>query len=145
MSVPLEVDPDVVSKYLHDAAHYPGGHATVAGACSVVLKAMFDETGLMPDCVHASADGLSLEPCPPGFVPTIGAEVNKLVFNISMGRSFAGIHYRSDTMAGVRLGEDVAISILQDLIRTCTEDFNGFAFTRVDGTPVRIGRNGEVR
>ena len=123
---------------------YPGGHATVAGACSVVLKAMFDETGLMPDCVHASADGLSLEPCPPGFVPTIGAEVNKLVFNISMGRSWAGIHYRSDTMAGVRLGEDVAISILQDLVRTCMEDFNGFAFTRIDGTPVKISRNGEV-
>ena len=39
----------------------------------------------MPDCVHASADGLSLEPCPPGFVPTIGAEINKLAFNIAMG------------------------------------------------------------
>lgn len=117
---------------------YPGGHGTVAGACSVVLKAFFDESSLMPDCVHASTDGLSLEPCPPGFVPTIGAEINKLAFNIAMGRSWAGIHYRSDTTAGMRLGEDVGISILQDLVRTCTEDFNGFAFTRFDGTPVRI-------
>lgn len=123
---------------------YPGGHATVAGACSVILKVMFDENGLMPDCVHAAADGLSLEPCPPFFVPTIGAEINKLVFNIAMGRSWAGIHYRSDSTAGVRLGEDVAISILQDLVRTCTEDFEGFSFTRLDGTPVRISRNGEV-
>jgi hypothetical protein len=120
---------------------YPGGHGTVAGACSVVLKAMFDETGLMPDCVHASADGLSLEPCPPGFVPTIGNEINKLVFNIAMGRSWAGIHYRSDSLAGMRL---VGIAILQGLVRTCTEDFDGFAFTRFDGTPVRINRNGEV-
>jgi len=36
---------------------YPGGHATVAGACSVVLKSLFDERGLMPDCVHASPHG----------------------------------------------------------------------------------------
>jgi len=117
---------------------YPGGHATVAGACSVVLKVMFDENGLMPDCVHASADGSSLEPCPPGFVPTIGAEVNKLVFNIAMGRTWAGIHYRSDSISGMRLGEDVAISILQDLVRTSTEDFKGFSFTRFDGTAVEI-------
>ena len=123
---------------------YPGGHATVAGACSVVLKTMFDENALMPNCVHASTDGTSLEACPPGFVPTIGNEINKLVFNICMGRSWAGIHYRSDSTAGVRLGEDVAISILQDLVRTCTEDFDGFAFTRIDGTAVRIKRCGEL-
>lgn len=123
---------------------YPGGHATVAGACSVVLKAMFDESALMVDCVHASADGQSLEPCPSGFVPTIGNEINKLAFNIAMGRSYAGIHYRSDSMSGMRLGEDVAISILQDLVLTCTEDFDGFAFTRFDGTQVRINPNGEV-
>ncbi len=123
---------------------YPGGHAAVAGACSIVLKALFDESALMPDCVHASADGLSLEPCPPGFVPTIGAEVNKLASNIAMGRSWAGIHYRSDSTAGLRLGEEVAISILQDLVRTCTEDFGGFAFTRQDGSKVRINPSGEV-
>ena len=123
---------------------YPGGHATVAGACSVVLKVLFDENALMPDCVHASADGLSLQSCPPGFVPTIGAEVNKLVFNIAMGRSWGGIHYRSDSTAGARLGEDVAITILQDLVRTCTEDFEGFHFTRLDGASVRITPRGEV-
>ena len=123
---------------------YPGGHATVAGACSVVLKATFDENALMPDCVHASASGLSLESCPPGFAPTVGNEINKLAFNIAVGRSFAGIHYRSDSMAGLRLGEDVGISILQDLVQTCIEDFDGFAFTRFDGTPVRINRNGEL-
>ena len=27
MRVPLETDPDLVEKFLHDAAHYPGGHA----------------------------------------------------------------------------------------------------------------------
>ena len=47
-------------------------------------------------------------------------------------------------MAGLRLGEDVAISILQDLVRTYTEDFEGFALTRMDGTKVRITPQGEV-
>jgi hypothetical protein len=123
---------------------YPGGHGTVAGACSVVLKAFFDESALIPDCVHASADGLSLLPCAPSFTPTIGNEVDKLAFNVAMGRDWAGIHYRSDAVAGMRLGEDVAISILQDLVRCCTEDFDGFSFTRLDGSSVRINRDGEL-
>ena len=112
---------------------YPGGHATVAGACSVILKVFFDEGALMSNCVHAAADGLTLEPCPSDFVLTVGNEINKLVSNVAMGRGWAGIHYRSDSTAGIRLGEDVAISILQDLVQTCTEDFDGFAFTRMTG------------
>jgi hypothetical protein len=62
------------------------------------------------------------------------------VFNVAMGRQWAGIHYRSDSTAGARLGEDVAISILQDLVETLHEDFAGFSFTRLDGTPVVITR-----
>ena len=75
---------------------------------------------------------------------TTGNEINKLVFNVAMGRSFAGIHYRSDSMAGIRIGEDVAISILQDVVQTCTEDFDGFAFARYEGTAVRMSRGGEL-
>jgi hypothetical protein len=77
-------------------------------------------------------------------IPTIVNEMNKFVFNVAMGRTWAGIHYRSDSLAGMRFGEDVAISILQDLVRTCTEDFDGFAFSRFDGTLVIINRNGKV-
>jgi hypothetical protein len=44
----------------------------------------------------------------------------------------------------MRLGEDVGISIPQDLVRTCMEDFDGFAFTRFDGTPVKITRFGDL-
>jgi hypothetical protein len=116
---------------------YPSGHATVSGACATILKAFFDENELLPDCVMASADGLSLMPCH-DFAPTVGQEINKLAFNIPMGRNWSGIHYRSDAMAGLRLGEDVAISLLQDLVRTYTEAFPGFSFTRFDGTPVII-------
>jgi hypothetical protein len=120
---------------------YPAGHATVAGACSVMLKAFFDETQLITDSVQASSDGLSLVPYNDAAL-TVGGEVNKLAFNIAMGRNFAGIHYRSDAEAGFRLGEDVAIAMLQDLILTFTEDFTGFQFTRLDGTPVQVTRNG---
>ena len=34
--------------------------------------------------------------------------------------------------------EQVAIAMLQDLVNTFAEDFDGFHFTRVNGTPVTI-------
>jgi hypothetical protein len=122
---------------LHPA--YPAGHATVAGACSAMLKAFFDENEIITDCVVASADGRSVTPLD-NVALTVGGEINKLAFNIAMGRNFAGIHYRSDAEVGFRLGEDVAIAMLQDFVRTYTEDFSGFQFTRLDGTAVRICR-----
>jgi hypothetical protein len=122
---------------------YPAGHAAIAGACSAILKACFEESLLLPGSVIPNADGSSLVPLL-GYSPTVGDEINKLAFNISMARNWAGIHYRSDALAGLRLGEDVAISVLQDLVRTYTEDFPGFAFTRFNGTKVRISANAEV-
>jgi membrane-associated phospholipid phosphatase len=116
---------------------YPSGHATVAGACSAMLKAFFDETQILTNCVVAGADGTSLSPYPDTAL-TVGGEINKLAFNVAMGRDFAGIHYRSDAEAGIRLGEDVAIAMLQDVANTFAEDFTGFRFTRVDGTPVQV-------
>ena len=123
---------------------YPAGHAVVSGACSVILKAYFDETQPIQNCVMASADGLSLIPLDQVTL-TVGGEVNKLAFNIAMGRDFAGIHYRSDAEAGFRLGEEVAIAILEDVARTYTEDFGGFRFTRLDGTAVSISRTASTR
>jgi hypothetical protein len=122
---------------------YPAGHATIAGACSVVLKACFDGSMLLPGCVEPSADGLSLV-ARPDYSPTVGEEIDKLAFNTAMGRDWAGIHYRSDCEAGLRLGEDVGISILQDLARTYTEDFKGFSFKRFSGSQVHVTPQGEV-
>ena len=116
---------------------YPAGHATVAGACSAILKAFFDETQILTNCVTASADGTSLTPYYDAAL-TVGGEINKLAWNVAIGRDFAGIHYRSDADAGIQLGENVAIAMLQDLVNTYAEDFTGFKFTRVDGTPVQI-------
>lgn len=122
---------------------YPAAHATVSGACSVILKAFFNEDMLLPGCVIPSPDGLALLPCT-GYAPTVGGEVNKLAFNIAFARNWAGVHYRSDDTAGLRLGEDVAVSILQDLVCTYTEEFKGFSFTRMDGTKVHITPQAEV-
>jgi hypothetical protein len=120
---------------------YPSGHAVIAGACCTVLKATFDGTMLLPGCVEPSADGLSLAPCK-GYSPTVGDEIDKLAFNIAMARNWAGIHYRSDDNAGLRLGEDVAISVLQDLAGTYSEDFKGFSFKRFNGAQVKITPKG---
>jgi hypothetical protein len=122
---------------------YPAGHAAIAGACAVVLKTCFDGSMLLPGCVEPSADGLSLI-ARSDYSPTVGDEIDKLAFNIAMGRNWAGIHYRSDAVAGLRLGEDVAISILQDLACTYTEDFKGFSFRRFSGTQIHITPQGEV-
>lgn len=116
---------------------YPSGHAAIAGACSVILKASFDGEMLLPGCVEPSEDGLSLEPCK-NYSPTINDEIDKLAFNIAMGRDWAGIHYRSDTQTGLLLGEEVGISVLEDLARTFTEDFRGFRLRRFDGSEVYI-------
>jgi hypothetical protein len=117
---------------------YPAGHATVSGAASIVLKAFFDENALVRNCVTANADGTALIPYDGAL--TVGGEINKLVWNVAFGRNFAGIHYRSDAMAGFTLGEEIAIAKLQDLVNIFTETFPGFQFTRLDGTPVTISK-----
>lgn len=102
-----------------------------------MLKAFFDERKILTNCVVARRDGLSLAPYD-GDALTVGGEINKLAFNVAIGRDFAGIHYRSDGETGFRLGEEVAIAALQDLVHTFSEDFPGFQFTLLDGTAVQI-------
>lgn len=118
---------------------YPAGHAAIAGACVTVLKAFFNENFAIPSPVVASSDGLKLLPYSGSL--TVGDELNKLAANISLGRDTAGVHYRSDGIEGMRLGEEVAIAYLRDIATTYHEDFNGFSFTRFDGTPKTICPN----
>jgi hypothetical protein len=125
-------------KWLVHPTHpsHPAGRAAIAGACTTVLKAFFDETFVIPDPVVASADGTSLVPWD-GAPLTVGGELNKLASNIALGRDAAGVPYRSDGIESLTLGEAVATGILQELRRTCTEAFSGFAFTRFDGDTTR--------
>ncbi len=111
---------------------YPSGHATIAGACVTMLKAFFNEDFLVPSPSAVAGDGLSLLPYAGNL--RVGDELNKLASNVAIGRNAAGVHYRSDAMDGLRLGEDVAIEILRDTLRTFREQFSSFTFRRFDGT-----------
>ena len=88
---------------------------------------------------------LLLRPAPPtaiaaggGAALTAGGELNKLAYNVAIGRDFAGVHWRSDGEEGLRLGEAVAMRALQDLRLTYTEAFPGFTLTRFNGTQLTI-------
>lgn len=116
---------------------YPAGHACFAGAGVTMLKAFFNESFVIPNPVVADNDGLSLLAYP-GSPLTVGGELNKLAANIALGRDAAGIHWRSDGSEGLKVGEAVAIGILQDYNRTYNEDFRGFTLTKFDGTTVVI-------
>jgi len=122
---------------------YGSGHATVAGACVTMLKALFDDTQLIKNPVvpNPADGGQTLIPyvAPSGEPPlTVGGELNKIVSNVSQGRNMAGVHWRSDATESNALGEDATISMLKDMKRTFSEPFSGFKFTKFDGTTIRV-------
>ncbi|MEO1311219.1 MAG: vanadium-dependent haloperoxidase [Pseudomonadota bacterium] len=121
---------------------YPAGHATVAGACATVLKAVFEEDFVLTENVQANANGTALIPYYDEL--TVGGEINKLANNVALGRDWAGVHYRSDGVDGLLVGEQQAIGMLQDFSRTYNEDFDGFQLTTFEGRPIRI-KDGGVR
>jgi len=116
---------------------YPAGHATLSGACCTVLKALFDEDYVLQNPVVPDSSGTSLNAYS-GPALTLKNEVNKLGANISLGRDFAGVHYRSDGIQGLLLGEQVALGILAELRLTFAEPFDGFTLTKFDGTTVTV-------
>ena len=115
---------------------YGAGHATVAGACVTILKAWFDESFDLPSPVVASADGLSLVPYA-GPPLTVRGELDKLACNIATARNAAGIHWRTDYSESVRLGERVAIGVLEEQA-LCHNQLPHFAFTSFDGAAIVI-------
>ena len=106
-------------------------------SCATVLKAFFNESYIILDSVEASADGTRLEPWR-GDQLTLGGEINKLAANIALARDAAGVHFRSDSIEGLKLGEQVAISLLADYSRTYNERFDGFVLSRMNGSRIRI-------
>ncbi len=116
---------------------YPSGHATIAGACVTVLKAFFNEDFVVPNPVYASPDGLDLFTYRRGLL-TVGGELNKLASNIAIGRNAAGVHWRSDALEGIKLGEAVALSCLANFRPTFNEPFSGLNLTKFDGEKITI-------
>lgn len=67
----------------------------------------------------------------------MGGELNKVAANIAIGRNLAGVHWRSDYTQSMRLGEAVAISILEEQKLTYNEP-GSLTVTKFDGTAVTI-------
>lgn len=137
---------------------YGAGHATVAGACVTVLKAFFEmydadgeelEWPVDPPSpgryglgsVYVG-DGPQLKPVAGGPTLTVQGELDKLAANISIARNLAGVHYYTDYFASVRLGERVAVSILEEQAALFNEPVS-MSFTSFDRDRMRVrGHNG---
>jgi hypothetical protein len=127
---------------------YPTGHGTVGGACITALKFFFDGsqkirpllTGAGRDVYVPSTDGLSLNTYTGADRNNldINGELNKLAYNVSFGHGIhAGIHFRSSTYWSILLGEQVALSVLQDRAESYNEPFT-VQITKFDGTTATI-------
>ena len=139
---------------------YGAGHATVAGACVTILKAFFDtstvlakmddgkvafksvEAGDQPVFFRAPDIGASQEKLVETHCEqflTLEGELNKLAANISIGRNMAGVHYFSDYYDSLRMGEEIAIGILEEQALTYATDPFVLSVPTFDGDIVRIG------
>jgi hypothetical protein len=125
---------------------YGAGHATVAGACVTILKAYFDHGWTPPAWFDAEGIPVAYEPCNDGssLLPinlanplTVEGELNKLAANISIGRNWAGVHYYSDYIESIRMGEQIAIGLLEEQKLTYPEDFS-MTVPLFDGGAIRI-------
>ena len=146
-------DPDLETNYLLPMAFcegspmhpsYGAGHATVAGACVTILKAFFDHkrplsiAGNDDRAFVPSNDGQSLKTVAVARgTLTVEGELNKLASNISIGRDWAGVHYFSDYIESLRMGEQIAIGILEEQKLTYGENFS-MTVPLYDGGSIRI-------
>ena len=68
---------------------------------------------------------------------TVEGELNKLASNIAIGRNWAGVHYFTDYIESIRLGEQIALGILQEQKLTYGENFS-MTVPLFDGGSIRI-------
>lgn len=133
---------------------YGAGHATVAGACVTILKAFFDHKHplVMIDgepkkafvakydaktCTSSLDEVDVVDENGKSATLTVEGELNKLASNISIGRDWAGVHYFSDYIESLRMGEQIAIGILEEQKLTYGENFS-MTVPLFDGGLVRI-------
>ncbi len=135
---------------------YGAGHATVAGACVTILKAFFDTSSVFvrrcgkdlfdryqKDDIAveytANADGSSLVEATDQTLLSLEGELNKLAANISIGRYMAGVHYFSDYYDSLRMGEQIALGILEEQALCYPTDPFILSVPTFDGEVYRIG------
>jgi hypothetical protein len=68
---------------------------------------------------------------------TVAGELDKIAANIAFGRNAAGIHWRTDYSESLRLGEAVALGILEEQKHAHNQDFT-YTLTTFDGATVAI-------
>lgn len=99
---------------------YGAGHATVAGACVTILKAFFKTDVKIKDVYVPASNGRKLTTTKSTPL-TIEGELNKLAANISIGRNMAGVHYYTDYSESLKMGEKIALQILDEQADTYPE------------------------
>ena len=117
---------------------YPAGHAVIAGACTTLLKMFYAEADwstISANVYHSinGTDRVDGSGVGTGTL-TIHGELNKIAANISRGRDFAGVHYRTDSDLGMELGEKIAITWFKDNIARQIESVGTITFVGFDGT-----------
>ncbi len=135
---------------------YGAGHATVAGACVTILKAWFDTDAVfvrrggndvfaLPEASDTAVEytpdptGANLVDSTGGDFLTLEGELNKLAANISIGRNMAGVHYFTDYYDSLRMGEQIAIGVLEEQALCYPTDPFILTVPTFDGGVVRIG------
>ncbi|WP_068115555.1 vanadium-dependent haloperoxidase [Tropicimonas marinistellae] len=103
---------------------------------------------------HLLGDSAPFEPDPgadgtrlrrSGHAPvTTQGELDKLAANISIGRNFGGVHYYTDYYESLRMGERIAVSILQEQMLTYREPVF-MRFTSFDGDRIMLAGTGGSR
>ena len=72
---------------------------------------------------------------------TVMGELDKLAANIAIGRDFAGVHYYTDYYESLRMGERIAVGLLQEQMLTYREPVS-MRFTSFDGDNVLVSGTG---
>jgi hypothetical protein len=127
---------------------YPTGHGTVGGACVTTLRFFFDGSQKIrpllqaagTDVMQPSSDGTTLVPYTGSDIDelTVDGELTKLAWNVTTGHGIhAGIHFRTSNFWSIQLGEQVALSVLQDRAKSYAEPFT-IRLTKFDGTTATI-------
>ena len=100
-------------------SHYKNGDSPVAFVPDNTMNALLDVN-----------DGSYL---------TLEGELNKLAANISIARNMAGVHYFSDYYDSLRMGEEIAIGILEEQALCYKTDPFVLSVPTFDGDVRRIG------
>lgn len=162
-------------------ASYGAGHATVAGACTTVLKGFFElSIGSKPASLNQAlsvaelkspeardwwtaasmgSDGfglssiyqapssgdhsaLAVDHATNPEALTIEGELNKLAANIAIGRDMAGVHFYTDYYDSLRMGERLAVGILEEQMSTYPESLS-MRLKSFDGDAIIIHGDGK--